>query len=364
MNTQIVDDSNRGIGYYPDVALDRDLTPIIAYYDQINGDLKFARLNRSTGFWDWEIVDEKGDVGLYPNLGIDRDSNPWILYHDNSSGGLKIAREIEGVWRITTEIHIPDYTLYGFLRARKDVNDGIFSAVVGLNRIRGTYDLLFIFIDLQTGIFTGNTILEDIRTPGLPSQIPQSTDIALLPHPDGSMGIAIPFYHQREEALYLAYDNNAPYTQWKVLRLAGTSSPADRDIGQYVSVVNEGDDLLHLSYYVSDHRTQKYLAYGLYRLSTAEFLSETVDSEGFVGEYSSIVLDRSLRPSISYYDSTNNDLKLAVRGGPNRWLIFRPDLVGVVGDNCRMLLLPDGQLGIAYRDQTREALKFTVVLSE
>jgi hypothetical protein len=186
----------------------------------------------------------------------------------------------------------------------------------------------------------------------------------LLPRGGGSLGIAILFYHQIEEALYLAYSLTPPFTSWEIRRLLGTPELSDLDIGQYVSAVNEEGDLVHLAYWVSDHRQLKYLAYGRYSFSTTEFTSEVVDMEGFVGEYASIILDRSGRPAISYYDSTNNDLKLAVRADANRWFTFRPDLVGVVGDHSRMILLPDGQFGIAYRDETRGALKFTIVLAE
>lgn len=48
----------------------------------------------------------------------------------------------------------------------------------------------------------------------------------------------------------------------------------------------------------------------------SEWSIQTVDSEGNVGYYTSIALDSSDRPHISYYDETNDDLKYA-RWTPN-----------------------------------------------
>lgn len=76
-------DTLGGIDGQISLSLDRNDRPHIAYYDGINGDLKYASLTSSG--WEVQIVDEVGDVGLYPSLAMDRYGLPHISYRDNTA---------------------------------------------------------------------------------------------------------------------------------------------------------------------------------------------------------------------------------------------------------------------------------------
>jgi hypothetical protein len=81
---------------YSSLALDSDNYPHISYYDNSNGDLKYAEWTGT--IWSKEIVDPFGDVGMYSSLALDSDSHPHISYYDNSNGDLKYAEWTDSAW--------------------------------------------------------------------------------------------------------------------------------------------------------------------------------------------------------------------------------------------------------------------------
>ena len=86
-----VDSSTYVIGSYSSLALDSDGKPYIAYYDDANDDLKFAKRN-GTG-WDKSIVESDGDSGQYPNIVLDSQERPIISYYRyHGASSIRLAR--------------------------------------------------------------------------------------------------------------------------------------------------------------------------------------------------------------------------------------------------------------------------------
>ncbi len=78
------------------------------------------------------------------------------------------------------------------------------------------------------------------------------------------------------------------------------------DVGLYTSIALDSSNQPHISYYdatIADLRFAQKVS--------GQWVNQAVDVTGKVGRYTSLVLDSSGVPLIAYYDETNGDLKLA-----------------------------------------------------
>ena len=84
---------------------------------------------------------------------------------------------------------------------------------------------------------------------------------------------------------------------------------------------------------------------------------QTVDSIGIVGEYSSIELDSTNNPHISYYNSSDRSLKYAYWDGAN-WYIGTVDSDGIIGKYTALALDTNNSPHISYYDSDNALLKY------
>lgn len=354
LQSKIVD-ATADVGFYSDLELDADGTPTISYYDYTNGDLKFARLNRSTGQWELSVIDEEGDVGGFTDLEYDALGNPHVVYYDYTNAQVKYALFNGLEWEIRVLGDFPG-AIEGFTAMKIDTRlEAAHIAAISAAR----FDLEWGFYDWVSDTLVPYTVDRGTDTTGRGGNINKQIAVGLRRQGDISLPLFV-YYHASYGLLQLQYARVATGGGYEFVPriLDGTAQPNDSDIGQWAKIWMESDDVMHISYFDA---TNQDLFYGRYQFSTDEFVKERVDADGIVGESTSITLDARGRPVITYFDSTNNDLKLAVRSEDGRWQLYRVDLRGVVGTFSSVRLLPSGQLGISYRNSGREALIFTVV---
>lgn len=355
------------VGQFNSLATDSRGSPRVSYYDFSKGDLKYAKL-RSDGRWDIEVVDEDGDVGLYSSLAIDSEDNPHIVYYDKTNDALKYAYFNGTEWRRAV-IFADHGGLFASLAL--DKNDVAHISFVD----RGLFDLYYITWDairrggqvpdayiLDTGTITGPS--------GLGGNINGGTSIKVRTE---SQFPIVAYYHASLGALMVMYrDPNSPNAGrgdvpdgWvQDIVEGGDIVGADaNDVGEHASLFVAGERDWHISYY---DKTNENLKYAHWNEEAQRWETEMVDDEGLVGESSSITVvckrrpgsrQRDCRPYISYFDSTNNDLKVATRG-QRGWQTFRADLAGMTGMDTSIAEVSGGRVGISYRDFTYSGLKF------
>lgn len=124
------------------------------------------------------------------------------------------------------------------------------------------------------------------------------------------------------------------------------------DVGKHTSLAFINGNPA-ISYYDTTNANLKYAVWSPW---SGTWVRQTVDSQDWVGEYTSLAFSGG-NPAISYYDATNEDLKLAYWDG-ECWEFERIDTSGDVGRYSSLAFDMSGNAAISYHDATAGSLKF------
>ncbi len=162
----------------------------------------------------------------------------------------------------------------------------------------------------------------------------------------------------------VVYQSAQAVAAWQITTVDGTGGV---NVGQYSSLVLDGAGLPVISYYeaydIANPGTTgnlKLARCGDATCTPADVSIQTVDSNGIVGQFTSLALDAAGNPVISYQNGSN-DLKLAhcndanCAGGDESMQVL--DSVGSVGQYNSLVLDGSGNPVISYYDATNGDLK-------
>ncbi|MBM3957440.1 MAG: hypothetical protein FJ313_05245, partial [Gemmatimonadetes bacterium] len=344
-------DTAGNVGQHTSLVLDANGFPVISYYHYTNGDLKVVRCGNATCSAGNTLttVDAAGDVGWDTSLVLDANGNPVISYFHFTNGDLKVARCgnptcTSGNTLITVDSagNVGQHTSL--------VLDANGYPVISYYDISGG-DLKVARCGNAT-CTSGNTL----TTVDSAGNVGQHTSLVL----DANGNPVISYYDLTNGDLKVARCGNPTCTSGNTL----TTVDAAGDVGQYTSLVLDANGYPVISYYDLTNGDLKLARCGNPTCTAGNTLT-TVDSTGNVGQYTSLVLGANGYPVISYYDSTNTDLKVAHCGDATCSAgntLTTVDSTGDVGYFTSLVLDANGNPIISYYDITNGDLKVAALI--
>ena len=296
-NTITTVDSTGVVGEYASLVLDGSGRPVVAHYDETNGDLKLVHCGDATcsAGNTITIVDSGGDVGQFLSLALDPSGRPVIAYHDVTNRDLKLVRCGDATCSAGNTFTIVDGGgMVGLFTSL--VLDGAGRPVIAYYDITNN-DLKVAHCGDAT-CSAGNTIttVDSGGTVGL------YTSLVL----DASGYPAIAYFDDGSDDLKLVRCGDANCSAGNTITILDGAN----NVGMYASLVLDTTGSPIIAYYDNGNADLKLVRCGNATCSAGNTII-TLDGANNVGEYLSMVLDGSGNPLISYFDATNGDLRLA-----------------------------------------------------
>jgi PKD repeat protein len=290
-------------------------------------------------------VDSAGFVGEYTSIAIGADGLPVVSYLDSTNFDLKVA-------------HCGDAAC---TPATNTINTVDSAGVVGV------YTSIAIGADGLPVVSYWDSTNSDLKVAHCGDASCSTGNIVNTVDSAGTVGIYTSIAIGTDNLPVVSY-YDVTNGDLKVLHCGIANCTSDNTIttvdsagtvGQYTSIAIGADGLPVISYYDSTNLDLKVAHCGDAACSTGNTVT-TVDSAGQVGWYPSIAIGTDNLPVVSYWDSTNSDLKVAHCGVANCTsgnTITTVDSAGTVGEYTSIAIGADGLPIVSYRDGTNNGLK-------
>ncbi len=283
-----------GIGISLDIGADG--LPIMSYHENGFDDLKVAKCANPacTSGTTVSAVDATGNVGNQSAIAVDSNNLATIAYHDTTNSDLKVARCSNTACSSSTLASVDITGVTGDFPAIALDASGI--PVIAYED-SATVDLKIVKCGNAT-CTSGNTY----------NTVDSAGDVGT------HNSIAIP----ADGLPVVSYADGNPNFDLKVLKCGNAACSAGNtvttvdsagSVGAYSSIAISLDGFPVISYQDSTNADLKVMKCGNATCTSGNTIT-TVDSVGSVGQYTSIAVPADGRPYISYYDTTNTNLKV------------------------------------------------------
>ena len=335
-------DAAGNIGRFTSLALDGGGNPVVSYRDDTNADLKVLHCgnpNCSSG----NVIsspDTPGNVGEDTSLALDGSGDPVVSYVDRTNWDLKVLHCGDPNCTSGNVTTAPD-TAGGFYTSL--VLDGSGNPVVSYYNAT-SFDLKVLHCG-DPNCTSGNVI----TTPDTAGVVGYYTSLVL----DGGGNPVISYFDWTNDDLKVLHCGDPTCSSGNSITTPDTAG------GFYTSLALDSNGHPVVSYQDGTNSDLKLLHCGDPNCTSGNAISSP-DTVGDVGRHTSLALDGSGNPVVSYYDQTGNDLRVVRCGDPNCTsgnVITAPDTAGDVGRHTSLALDGSGHPVVSYWDAFNGDLK-------
>jgi len=345
-------DSDGAVGMYTSAAIVED-RPAVAYYDFVQGDLKYAHaavgVPESTEDWSVHLVDELGKSGEMASLHV-IDGKPAIAYFDNEGGNLKFARALVADPTQTADWQTHTIDTEGW------VGEYCSLAAIGPIPVISYFDYTYMNLKFATALGPAPSSAGDWQV----HIVDDSTYVGRFTSCTEYSGRpAVTYFDEIETHLKMALATAAlpaSAADWAI------HTVDDQGVVGTYSSLKVIDGRLAVSYHDWSNRFLKFArALVATPAGTEDWEIMVVDDAGSVGLHTSLT-DISGFPVISYYDFDGSDLKVAWATDLHPkttidWYLRFVDTEGAVGSYTSMIVTNE-RPAVSYFDSSTTSLKF------
>lgn len=337
-HVEVVDDgSGTDAGLYSSLALDRNGNFQIAYYNATRHTLQYAFREKQDQKWSKMAV--ASAAGMYVSLVDDPQGLPHMAFNSPLKAGLQYAHWDEKKWHLQVIDNIATS----------------FATSIQLDA-HGNPHVAYFQLTHLTGLKSGNANGQRLKYAYSDGTTWFTKTVALRPRQGlfnslaiDSAGVAHIAFAQSGHLQYATWDGTA----WLYEDVDSTSE-ADDAAGLGLSMALDPSGEPQLSYFDTAKRTLKY-AYRKAGVWKTEVVQELAGTPRYP-DSTSIKLDAKNLPRVAFYDSGSGVLKYAVADG-QKWTVEIVDQKGVVGLYPSLCLDANGRPYISYYDSTNKQLR-------